>query len=67
MSQSAKMFLAPVTGAAPWPILRNSHQAGLDRILERFGFDEAFVDKVVHIMEYEAQWKLMKQDRLVDR
>jgi len=36
-------------------------------LLERFGFDEAFVDKVAHIMEYKAQWKLMKQDRLVER
>ncbi len=34
-------------------------------LLERFGYDEAFVDKVAHIMEYEEQWKLMKKDRLV--
>jgi transcriptional regulator GlxA family with amidase domain len=36
-------------------------------LLERFGFDEAFVDKVAHIMEYEEQWRLMKGDRLVVR
>ena len=34
-------------------------------LLERFGFDEPFVTMVAHIMEYEAQWKLMKEDRLV--
>lgn len=34
-------------------------------LLERFGFDEPFVNTVAHIMEYEAQWKLMKKDRLV--
>jgi transcriptional regulator GlxA family with amidase domain len=34
-------------------------------LLQRFGYDEAFVDTVAHIMEYEQQWKLMKGDRLV--
>ncbi len=34
-------------------------------LLERFGYDEAFVDKVAHIMEYQEQWQLMKGDRLV--
>ena len=34
-------------------------------LLLRFGHDEAFVDKVAHIMEYEKQWALMKDDRLV--
>ncbi|TAM11543.1 MAG: DJ-1/PfpI family protein [Nevskiaceae bacterium] len=34
-------------------------------LLERFGYDAAFVDKVAHIMEYERQWALMKSDRLV--
>lgn len=34
-------------------------------LLERFGHDEAFVDSVAHIMEYEKQWALMKSDRLV--
>lgn len=36
-------------------------------LLERFGYDEAFVNQVAHIMEYEEQWKLMKEDRLVAR
>ncbi|MCK9376163.1 MAG: DJ-1/PfpI family protein [Syntrophobacterales bacterium] len=36
-------------------------------LLERFGFDEPFIDKVAHIMEYTEQWKLMKGDRLVAR
>jgi transcriptional regulator GlxA family with amidase domain len=36
-------------------------------LLERFGFDDAFVSTVAHIMEYEAQWQLMKGDRLVVR
>ena len=34
-------------------------------LLERFGFDDSFVTTVAHIMEYEAQWQLMKEDRLV--
>lgn len=34
-------------------------------LLERFEYDEAFVNTVAHIMEYEEQWKLMKGDRLV--
>jgi hypothetical protein len=34
-------------------------------LLERFGFAEEFVNTVAHIMEYEAQWQLMKADRLV--
>ena len=34
-------------------------------LLERFGHDEKFVDMVAHIMEYEKQWGLMKNDRLV--
>lgn len=34
-------------------------------LLERFGYDEAFVNTVAHIMEYEKQWQLMKGDRLV--
>lgn len=34
-------------------------------LLLRFGHDEAFVDSVAHIMEYERQWALMKADRLV--
>ncbi|MGH8184713.1 MAG: DJ-1/PfpI family protein [Rhodanobacteraceae bacterium] len=34
-------------------------------LLLRFGHDEAFVDSVAKIMEYERQWELMKQDRLV--
>lgn len=36
-------------------------------LLERFGFAEEFVNTVAHIMEYEAQWQLMKADRLVIR
>ncbi|HEX8947882.1 MAG TPA: DJ-1/PfpI family protein [Dissulfurispiraceae bacterium] len=36
-------------------------------LLERFGYDDAFIQTVAHIMEYEEQWKLMKGDRLVAR
>ena len=39
-------------------------EAGLYLLL-RFGHDEAFVDGVARIMEYERQWDLMKADRLV--
>jgi transcriptional regulator GlxA family with amidase domain len=42
--------------------------AGLETgfyLLERFGYDEEFVDTVARVMEYESQWKLMKSDRLV--
>lgn len=34
-------------------------------LLLRFGHDEAFVESVARIMEYERQWELMKADRLV--
>lgn len=34
-------------------------------LLLRFGHDQAFVDSVAKIMEYERQWDLMKSDRLV--
>lgn len=34
-------------------------------LLLRFGHDDAFVDGVARIMEYERQWELMKADRLV--
>jgi len=34
-------------------------------LLLRFGHDQAFVDSVARIMEYERQWELMKADRLV--
>ena len=34
-------------------------------LLERFGYDEKFVDTIAYIMEYEKQWKLMKEDRIV--
>ena len=34
-------------------------------LLERFGYDEGFLDRVAYVMEYEQQWKLMKSDRLV--
>jgi hypothetical protein len=36
-------------------------------LLERFGYDGKFVDNVAYVMEYEKQWKLMKEDRLVDK
>lgn len=36
-------------------------------LLERFGYDEEFVNTVAHVMEYEEQWKMMKGDRLVVR
>jgi hypothetical protein len=36
-------------------------------LLERFGFDEGFINTVVHIMEYEKQWQLMRGDRLMAR
>jgi len=31
-------------------------------LLKRFGYDTDYIDKVAHIMEYEKQWKLMKDD-----
>jgi transcriptional regulator GlxA family with amidase domain len=31
-------------------------------LLKRFGYDAKFVDNVAYIMEYENQWKLMKDD-----
>jgi len=34
-------------------------------LLERFGYDQGFVDTVARVMEYEKQWQLMKNDRLV--
>jgi transcriptional regulator GlxA family with amidase domain len=34
-------------------------------LLERFGYDEKFVDDTAYVMEYEKQWQLMKPDRLV--
>ena len=36
-------------------------------ILERFGFDTEFVDSVASIMEYEKQWSVTKEDRIVVR
>lgn len=36
-------------------------------LLHRFGYDEAFVNTVAHVMEYEQQWKLMQEDRLIVR
>jgi hypothetical protein len=36
-------------------------------LLERFGYDDKFVDTVAHSMEYPEPWKLMKGDRLVAR
>lgn len=34
-------------------------------LLLKFGHDEAFVDAVAKVMEYERQWAMMKTDRLV--
>ncbi len=34
-------------------------------LLERFGYDEKFVNDTAFVMEYEKQWQLMKGDRLV--
>lgn len=34
-------------------------------LLLKFGHDDAFVDSVAKIMEYERQWAMMKTDRLV--
>lgn len=34
-------------------------------LLERFGYDQGFVDTVAYVMEYDRQWQLMKGDRLV--
>jgi len=36
-------------------------------LLSRFGYDDAFVSQVAHVMEYDRQWDLMKDDRLVAR
>lgn len=36
-------------------------------LLLRFGHDDDFVNRVAYIMEYDQQWELMKNDRLVER
>jgi transcriptional regulator GlxA family with amidase domain len=36
-------------------------------LLERFGYDEKFIDTVAYVMEYEKQWNLMKSDRIVHK
>lgn len=33
-------------------------------LLKRFGYNSDYIEKVAHIMEYEAQWQLMKKDIL---
>jgi len=33
-------------------------------LLKRFGYDADYIQKVAHIMEYEEQWNLMKDDIL---
>lgn len=35
-------------------------------LLERFGYDEKFIDTTAYIMEYEKQWGIMKADLLVE-
>ena len=34
-------------------------------LLERHGYDDTFVSEVARIMEYQRQWELMREDRLV--
>ncbi len=34
-------------------------------LLERFGYDQKFVNDTAFVMVYEKQWQLMKEDRLV--
>ena len=34
-------------------------------LLSRFGYDDEFIDEVAYIMEYDQQWKLMKDNLLV--
>jgi len=34
-------------------------------LLGRFGYDDDFVETVAYVMEYDQQWELMKDDRLV--
>lgn len=34
-------------------------------LLFRFGYPDEFVEKVAHVMEYEKQWALMREDKLV--
>lgn len=34
-------------------------------LLERHGYDEDFVYEVARIMEYQRQWELMREDRIV--
>jgi transcriptional regulator GlxA family with amidase domain len=34
-------------------------------LLERHGYDDAFVGEVARIMEYQRQWELMRGDRAV--
>lgn len=36
-------------------------------LLQRFGYDEQFVSAVAHVMEYDRQWNLMKEDRLIEK
>lgn len=36
-------------------------------LLLRFGYSEAFVDTVAYVMEYDRQWELTREDRLVER
>jgi transcriptional regulator GlxA family with amidase domain len=31
-------------------------------LLKRFGYNTDYIERVVHIMEYEEQWKVMKDD-----
>lgn len=35
-------------------------------LLSRFGYDEKFVDSVAYVMEYDQQWALMKEDRIIE-
>lgn len=34
-------------------------------LLSRFGKDEGFIETVAKVMEYERQWELMREDRVV--
>jgi hypothetical protein len=34
-------------------------------LLERHGYEDAFVAEVARIMEYQRQWELMREDRLI--
>jgi len=35
-------------------------------LLLRFGYDQEFVDTVAYVMEYDRQWEITREDRLIE-